>query len=53
MRMITGSLLLVSCLHVSFTGRVDQYATFKKMKSQKKFYGQYEYGTAIRRHMVI
>ena len=43
MRMITGSL---------FTDRGDQYDTFKKMKGQKIFYDQWEYGTTIRRHMV-
>ena len=41
--MITGSL---------FTDRGDQYDTFKKMKGQKIFYDQWEYGTTIRRRMV-
>ena len=35
MRMIIGSLLLMYCLHFSFTDRGDQYATFKKMKGKK------------------
>ena len=37
MRMITGSLLLMKCLHFYFIDRGDQYATFKKMKA-KIFY---------------
>ena len=36
MRMITGSLLLMYCLHFSFTDRGDQYATFKKIKGLTK-----------------
>ena len=33
-QMIIGSLLLIYCLHFSFTGRGDQYAAFKKMKEK-------------------
>ena len=40
MLMIIGSLLFMYCLHFSFIDRGDQYATFKKMKGQKKFYDQ-------------
>ena len=40
MQMIIGSLLLIYCLHFSFTGRSDQYATFKKMKDKQIFYDQ-------------
>ena len=37
MQMIIGSLLLMYCLQFSFIDRGDQYASFKKMKSQKYF----------------
>ena len=40
MQMIIGSLLLIYCLHFSFTGRGDQYAAFKKMKDKQFFYDQ-------------
>ena len=41
------------CLHFSFIDRGDQYATFKKMKGQKIFHDQWEYGTTILRDMVL